>query len=154
MRFAAKFFIAAKYIEVNSQLADLLQALFLATGQTKLVEDAIQKLRDHETRDSTNKSMARMNLWEHLVTHKLWSQHRRSEVEPSTSATPLGNFGATLFVPVSGESGEGEFEQGLDEEKLDLQRVMGKVDWVRFDAQLQQEHLGEVQCPVGPACQW
>ena len=42
-------------------------------------------------------------------------------------------------------SGQGEHQKGLGEETLDLQRVMGHVDWVNFNAQSLMERVGETQ---------
>ena len=144
MRFAMKFFEAGGYKVVNSQLKDLLKAVYTAVGQSKLIEDAIKALRDHETRDSTNKTMCKMTCWEWLMSHKLWEQHGRTEVQLTTAASPPSSFNATLFEPVA-RSGEGEFQKGIDEELLDLKRVMGSVDWVNFHAQALMERVGEVQ---------
>ena len=142
MQFAMKFFKAGKYETVTAQLRSLLDALWGSVGQTKLVEDAIQKLRDHESRDSTNKTMCHMSSWEHLVTHELLKVHHRREVEIVTASPAPSNFGGALFVPVA-KSGQGEHDQGIDDTKLDLQRIMGSADWVSFNAQSSMQRVGE-----------
>ena len=55
------------------------------------------------------------------MSHKLWEQHGRTEVQLTTAASPPSSFNATLFEPVA-RSGEGEFQKGIDEELLDLKR--------------------------------
>lgn len=143
MKFAAKFLKAAKFQTATPQLVDLCNGLFSGVGQTKLVEDAFQKLRDHETRDSAHKMLGRMQAWEDLVQHKLWAVHGREEVSGATAAATPANFGNSLFVLVA-KAGEGEFEQPIDD-SLQLSRIMGSVDWVTFDAQSQMERVGAVQ---------
>lgn len=143
MRFAAKMLAAEDYRSANCQLLGLVRGIFEGVGNTKLIEDGFQKLRDHETRDSTNKVQRRMASWENLVAYRLWNVHDRQELAPTTTGQPPTSFGPSLFVPVAGTKGD-EYSAGLSPQ-LDLNRVMGSVDWATFDAQTQMERLGEPQ---------
>lgn len=95
VRFARKMLAAEDYKTANCQLLDIARGIFEGVGNTKLIEDGFQKLRDHESRDSTNKVQRRMQSWENLVAHQLWATHGRTEVAPTTTGQPPPNFGSS-----------------------------------------------------------
>lgn len=135
VRFAEAFAAAASFDRVTPQMQDHLLAMFAGWGQTKVVEDTIQKLRDHEQRDSSSKEVCRMQSWENMVSHRVMEQYGRVEIQPTSNATMPNTFGDNLFHPAVVRPGE--VKQG----KLDLDKILAKVDWVSHSAQSQQNNV-------------
>lgn len=86
MRFAMKFGEATKFERISEQFDDFLHALAGGWGQTKLVEDTFQKLRGHECRDNSSKTIWRMQAWERMAEHNMFQQYHREAITPTSSA--------------------------------------------------------------------
>ena len=54
-------------------------------GQENIVESAMQKLRDHEARDSSSKSMGDWKIFEALLNSDLLSRFGADAIEPTTT---------------------------------------------------------------------
>lgn len=99
-----KFASAGKWQRVTAQMREFLGVLFESCGQTKLIEDSVQHLRDHETRDGPSKSLGRFLAWEQLVNGAILGKHSRVEVKSSFTATPGPGFTPELGHEVVGGS--------------------------------------------------
>eukprot|EP00974_Lingulodinium_polyedra_P113186 10956029-Lingulodinium_polyedra.AAC.1 len=65
-----------------SILHDLALAVFTGWGQTKVVEDAFQRMRDREERDVKNRKLMLTKRWSHLRDEAVIRPHARTEITP------------------------------------------------------------------------
>lgn len=127
MRFAAKFAEADKWGSPGPQLTDLVRALFKGFGQTKVIEDSVQTLRDRETRDGPAKNIAYFTQWEGLVHRKVLKAHGFNELQPEGGASVSPGFTVDrLFRPAHGNSSDGD--------SLELRKILGPQNWVTYNS--------------------
>ena len=73
--------------EVLATLSSFSQRVFSGFGQTKVIEDGLQRLRSSEQRTVANKKVECARQWSTLRGQKVLGLHQRDEVEPPPEAT-------------------------------------------------------------------
>jgi hypothetical protein len=71
--------------EAAGALSMRLRQVYKCWGQENIVESAMQKLRDHEARDSSSKSMGDWKIFEALLNSDLLSRFGADAIEPTTT---------------------------------------------------------------------
>ena len=101
VRLAVLFGRAGDWRVITSQLRELCQGLFEGMGASKMAEDCIMKMRDHETRDAPSKSAARFRNWSVPVNSKLVEAYGRTEVVPTGNAQVPAEFSDNRLFEVT-----------------------------------------------------
>ena len=68
--------------EVLDELKDYASAVFSGWGHSKIIEDALQRLRDREQRDTPNRRLDRVKQWSVLRDKNVIDLHKRVEQAP------------------------------------------------------------------------
>jgi hypothetical protein len=66
--------------ELLQSLKTMSRRIWLGRGHTKMIEDGNREMRDREARDTTNKSMNIMKLWDVLRSRRIMELRRREEI--------------------------------------------------------------------------
>lgn len=138
MQFCIKFAEATDFVyEGNAQWKEWLLVVFRGQTGTVMIEQSARVLRDHETRDSTNKSMQHISAWEFLMESKLLADFHLPEIEIGASCQPPPTFGESIF----------QFTRKVDEKlsDLDLDGILKTPDWPSYTAQSQKHVYGQLQ---------
>jgi hypothetical protein len=85
---------------VNPMLLEMVRTLFTSMLQTKMNEDANQKLRDHETRDNASKSMKHFKQWSIPVDHEVLKSYDRPEIKPAAALPVVRPEASLLFESI------------------------------------------------------
>lgn len=139
MRWARRFGAACNFERCSEQLSDLVRALFTVCGQSKIVEDCIGILRDHETRDSKNTQMALFQAWNQPIMAKLIDQYRRAEIVPETSAPTHKDFVADKIFHSTNRSND------HTQDSVNLRKILGRQDWTTYNFQTCKNPMAEAQ---------
>jgi hypothetical protein len=125
---AILFARAGRWRTVTPQMAELLSCLFRGIGATKLIEDCVQKLRDHETRDASSNIMCHFEQWSAPIGARLLADFNLPEIQPATSASHRVGFDAgSLFSQTHGSDGQ--------KDSVDVRRILGEQQWLTFNSQ-------------------
>lgn len=139
MKWARKFAKATNFSMPSPQLLDLASALFEACGQSKIVEDSIGVLRDHEVRDSRNTQMALFESWSQPVLAEVIKSYRREEVQPQTGGATDKNFTAErLFYPT-------HRSDDASQDSVPLRGILGPQTWTTYNSQTCKNAIAEAQ---------
>ena len=109
------------------QLSTVARQIFSGFGQTKVVEDGIGKVRDHEDFDVKNKKVSLRAQWSSLREEKVLEMHGRREV------TVLQEDEAPASEPVTWDSCM--HHSNKHECSLGLRPLVGKATWPTLTAQ-------------------
>lgn len=96
---------------------------YLALGQTKVVEDLFHDLRDRETRDTYNKTIATAHQWMHCV---------HGQVLQTQGRTPVDSQGQD--VPAHTKVEPSWFSTADHKPSFDFTSLTGPRDWAYFAA--------------------
>ena len=137
MRLAVLFGRAGDWRVITSQLRELCQGLFEGMGASKMAEDCIMKMRDHETRDAPSKSAARFRNWSVPVNSKLVEAYGRTEVVPTGNAQVPAEFSDNrLFEVTHTKSDAGD--------SVPLRGVLSRRVWPTFNSKTVQACWSEL----------
>ena len=103
---------------LTASIEDYVRQMWSGFGQTKLIEDANQKQREHESRGQASRRVRRARRWSIPVQHELLKQYGRSEIEPPDEILGTPNAQEEWFDPATHGHGE-----------LDLKRIKGVPIW-------------------------
>jgi hypothetical protein len=109
-------------------IVDRVRRLFSGPLCDKMIEDANKQLREDETRGSTNKELKAYAAWESPINGRVLESYGRQEIDADNHAAPIpatDDVSKSLF----------KFDGDGDPDKIGLHRILGKQDWVTFDAQ-------------------
>ena len=138
VRFAVLFAKAAKFEKVSPQLDELLRSLFMAVGQTKIIEDSIRDLRDKESRQGTSKVLGHFTAWHSSVGSGVAETYRRPQVAAQGNAAVDPTFQAeNLFKVTHTSDGSGD--------SVPLRGILQGQDWTTFSAQSVKNTVADIQ---------
>lgn len=121
----------------NHQWAEWLSVVFRSQTGTVAIEQSNQVLRDHETRDSSNKVMQHLSVWEHLMESGILGRHDRKEIRVESTCAPPPGFGESLFQTTR--------RAGEELSKLDLDGILkNPTSWPSYSAQSQKDIYGQI----------
>lgn len=128
-RFAVLFGRAGSWEEVTPQLLSLVRSIFFGPAHTKVVEDTMQKLRDHECRDGSSKSMARFQAWSSPIDAGVLQTYDFEEVAPATNCAVPKTWAScsSKFSPVHGSDSA--------KDSLALRDVLQHQSWPTYNSQ-------------------
>lgn len=138
MQYALTFCKQGEWREITPAMRSLLSVLFETVGQTKLVEDCNQLLRDRETRDAPSKALARFSSWATPVDHGLLQRHGRADIEVNSSAAVDPNFEADRIF-VAKHTTDDASDKGVP-----LRKVLGAQKWTTYNAQTVRETYSHI----------
>lgn len=138
MLWAFAFAKACSWGSVSPQLDDMCRNLFSGFGQSKLVEDCMQRLRDHEHRDAPARLMEEFRAWQIPVDSNLLNEHGfRELVAHGNAATPDGFSCDRLFQPVHGSNG--------DRDSCNLRAILSQQTWVTWNSKTIRNTFGQTE---------
>lgn len=104
----------------------------------QVVEDAMQVLRDRESRDAPSNSIAHFEMWEAPSAASLLDKHARAEVVSSGNSACDRSFSkGPMFQQVHASSGE--------KDSVGLRSVLKRQDWVTHNAQSVKHIYSEME---------
>jgi hypothetical protein len=142
--------------QCTNMLKELVAAVFSGIGQSKIIEDNNQRLRDRETRDNSSKEVAHLAIWQTPVVNNLLGQYGFSEVQAPTVVTQAPASMEHLFNPTASakkrkrrELGEPESEctepgDPEDAMKESFKEITGRQDWVTCNPKSLQNHISDM----------
>ena len=85
--------------EILDELTALAESIFSSFGETHVIEDAVKKMREHETHDSANKTFMVIRQMGTMIDDGALELHRRTQIIPPTcsgtaKSVPAGKFPA------------------------------------------------------------
>ena len=101
-----------------------------ARGQTKICEDAFQRLRDREDRDVRNRRLEAVKMFSCLRGERVFALHKRKEAEPPEG--PGLPSGTKELVPM------GTCYAHKQECSVDAKGIQQRATWPTFTAQTPQ----------------
>eukprot|EP00974_Lingulodinium_polyedra_P092425 8954768-Lingulodinium_polyedra.AAC.1 len=121
--------------EVLETLQKVCTTIYRGWGQTKIVEDGFQAIRDREDRDVRNKRVSLITQWSYLRDEGVIAKHQREEFTPAerptgpeeTKKVPLSNFEGKRRTPT-----------------IDGSSILRKADWPTLTAQTSQGVAAEM----------
>lgn len=112
------------YDMIIDRLLELVKALYMGWGQTKVVEDTNKVLRDRESRDVNNKRLNLVNYWSAMRGGKTIALHDRTEIKPTQTEQSDGHVPASMFSAK---------KHSIQLEKVE--DITGSTTWRTYSAQ-------------------
>lgn len=138
-RLAVLFGRAADWTAVIGQMKALVRAIFYGPSQTKVIEDTIQKLRDHDCRDGASKTMAMFQAWTSPMDAKVLQTYGFAELEPTINCVVPSSWRSdrSKFAAVHGSNSE--------KDSCELRNILQKQSWTTYNSQTIWSTYGELQ---------
>jgi hypothetical protein len=142
--------------QCTKMLKELVAAVFSGIGQSKIIEDNNQRLRNRGTRDNSSKEVAHLAIWHTSVVNNFLGQQGFSEVQAPSVVTQAPASMEHLFNPTASakkrkrrELGELECEctEARDPEdamKEGFKDIISRQDWVTCNAKSLQNQISDM----------
>lgn len=118
----------------GTQWAEWISVVFRGQLGTVMIENSAKALRDHETRDNSNKVMQHTAAWSVLKQSGLLNDYGRKEIGEGSSGAVPDSFGEQLFVPTCAAD---------KKHKLPFDDIMKAASWPSYTAQSQKLIYGQ-----------
>ena len=125
-----------------TMLRDLAAVVFTGFGQTKVVEDVFNRLRDREERDVRNKKISLRRQWHCAIGEQVLQLHQREEIE----TPPLESTAGTERDKLGGST----FSYKNEQLSVDGSSMLGRATWPTFTPQAVQAQAAE--CSLMRVC--
>lgn len=117
---------------LSNRMKDRIALVFRGFGQERLCETALQRLRDHETVESTSKELSLWRYYEVLKTSTIFKEHLRPELDVSGlgERVPTPEELRTVFV-----------SNAVEIDGFDARRILKDLKWPSFTAQSEKKRM-------------
>ena len=138
----------------SPQMMTMVDSIWSSWCQSRIMEVANQKLRDHETRDGPSRVLRHITMWQIPVEHEIMKSYDRPEIAPEQLAARVPDTETmdrmfTPYVRKSREQMQRLSEQEHDREVLrqqwdeELKKLTGKQDWQTSTPESKQHRIAE-----------